>query len=364
MKIDKRLSTAYYSRSNGGAERAVQTTKKLLSKLIMGNSEDDWDIKIDSVQLMINCKVSKRLLTSPFNLMFARRMSNDYPLFKEDTTDNNVEPMDNDELLKRIEYMHDVVYPAIKERTDAYNRMIKNQFDKSHKLVDFPVGSFVVVKTKGIRKSLSPVYEGPYEIMRKTDHGNYTLRDELGILMPRDFTPSELKIVSRDEVISSEEVYEFDGIVGHRGNPGKREYKIRWKNYSPEHNSWITIDKFTDPQSVVQYWRRLKGEMDKKDKNQLSKIKKAPSDDNTPKFNKNKKGSLLAQAEQIAETLTKQLPSAVDNMKKHGKQSSFIRTSKHTRAVANNPGHQAMRRSSRRSLDTFVPAVDTTKYKT
>jgi transposase InsO family protein len=49
MKIDKRLSTAYYSQGNGGAERAVQNTKKLLSKLILGISEDNWDLSVNSV---------------------------------------------------------------------------------------------------------------------------------------------------------------------------------------------------------------------------------------------------------------------------------------------------------------------------
>lgn len=77
--------------------------------------------------------------------------------------------------------------------------------------------------------------------------------------MSRDYTPSELQIVSHDAVVSKEEVYEFDAIVTHRGEPGNREYKIRWKNYSPEHDSWIPLKNFTDPQAVVKYWKRVKG---------------------------------------------------------------------------------------------------------
>jgi hypothetical protein len=70
--------------------------------------------------------------------MFARKMSNDYPLFADSA--NPIEPMSNDELLQRIEYMSNIVFPAIKERTDVYNRMMKDQFDKKHRLVDIPVG--------------------------------------------------------------------------------------------------------------------------------------------------------------------------------------------------------------------------------
>lgn len=346
MQIDKRLSTAYYAQGNGGAERAVQNTKKLLSKLILGNSEDNWDLMLNSVQLMMNCKISKRLLTSPFNLMFARKRSNDYPLF--DDPKDDIKPMDNDELLRRIEYMSDVVFPAIKERTEVYNKMMKNQFDKKHRLVDFPVGSFVVVRKKGIQKSLSPVYEGPYEVVRKTDNNNYTIRDELGLLMPREYTPSELKLVSQDAVVSKEDVYEFDAIVGHRGEPGKREYKIRWKNYTAEDDSWITQDMFTDPQAITNYWKRLKGSVPDKDANLLP----PPADDsNLPPFEENKKGKLLGQIEQVE---TDASPSTNRTYKK---------TSTHTRKVVSSPARKAFRRSPRGNSHSYKPAMDHTKFK-
>lgn len=257
MKIDKRLSTPYFASSNGGSERNIQSLKKLLSKLILGVSEDDWDTVLDTVQIMMNCKINKKLNTSSFNLMFARKMCNEYPLFND--PNDKLEPISNDELLKRIEYMSDIVFPAVKERTEAYNKMMKEQFDKKHRLINFPVGSFVVVRNKGIIKSLSPIYSGPYEVIRKTKYGNYTLRDEMGLLMPRDFTPSELKLVSQDAVVAKDDVYEFEGIVDHRGEAGKREYKIRWKNYSPEHDSWISLHNFTDPQAITTYWKRVKG---------------------------------------------------------------------------------------------------------
>jgi transposase InsO family protein len=355
MKIDKRLSTAYYSQSNGGAERAVQTTKKLLSKLILGISEDNWDMIVNSVQLMINCKISKRLLTSPFNLMFARKMSNEYPLFADPT--ETIQPMSNDELLQRIEYMSDVVYPAIKNRTDAYNKIMKDQFDKNHRIIHIPVGSFVVVRKKGIQKALAPVYEGPYEVIRKTDHNNYTLRDELGVLLPREYTPSELKLVSQDAIVSKEEVYEFDAIVAHRGEPGKREYKVRWKNYTAADDSWITADMFTDPQAIAKYWKRVKGAVPPAD---ATTLQRDSTNDAAFRVQHNHSSSLSRTTDTIATAVTTTSPPDRSRQSRHrdSPKRAQRRTCSHTKPVANNPVHNEFHRHR-----YITRAVDNTKYK-
>lgn len=355
MKIDKRLSTAYYSQGNGGAERAVQNAKKLLSKLILGISEDNWDLTVDTVQLMINCKVSKRLQTSPFNLMFARKMSNNYPLFAN--PQDAIEPMTNEELLKRIEYMSDIVFPAIKERTDAYNQIMKDQFDKKHRLLNIPVGSFVVVRKKGIQKSLSPIYEGPYEVVRKTARNNYTLRDELGLLLPREYTPSELKLVSQDAVVAKEDIYEFDAIVDHRGEAGNREYKIRWKNYTAEDDSWITAHMFTDPQAIVNYWKRLKGAVPQ-DVQPLGQQLISSSQ----QMKKSPIGTLQQTANSFSDAITSSSMNTVP--RSHSKNNrittrSYTRTNPRTKPTANNPIHNAFRRNPR----PITRATDQTRYK-
>jgi hypothetical protein len=279
-------------------------------------------------------------------------MSNEYPLFND--PEDGIEPMSNDELIKRIEYMSDIVFPAIKERTEIYNKMMKNQFDKKHRLIDFPIGSFVVVKKKGIQKSLSAVYEGPYEVLRKTKHGNYTLRDEMGLVMSRDFTPSELKLVSQDQIVSKEEIYEFDAIVDHQGETGNRLYKIRWKNYSPEHDSWIPLKNFTDPQAIVTYWKRVKGSVPKDEESVLNKMFKK-TDSNLPTFDQNKTGTRLHQS---SSTESKQSNTRTGNSNR-----GFHKTSIRTKPTTNNPAHDSFRRSNRLNKNSFSPATDSVRFK-
>ena len=138
---------------------------------------------------------------------------------------------------------------------------MKIQFEKHNTIInDFKEGSTVMVKIPSMTGSLNPIYEGPYTIIRKTKGGSYILRDEMGVLMSRDYTPSELKQVNNesiDELDDSEEVYEIEAIVDHRGNGNKREYRVRWKGYSKDDDSWLTTDKFTHPSTIQNYLKRI-----------------------------------------------------------------------------------------------------------
>jgi hypothetical protein len=74
MSIEKRYSTQYHPQRNSLAERFVEVAKKTLAKLIDGALED-WHLLIPICMLLINNKISKRLESSPFSLMYARNMN-------------------------------------------------------------------------------------------------------------------------------------------------------------------------------------------------------------------------------------------------------------------------------------------------
>ncbi|CEG71640.1 hypothetical protein RMATCC62417_07342 [Rhizopus microsporus] len=145
--------------------------------------------------------------------MFARRM-NDFVKYTDKDETKEMSYMTHEELMNRIDYMSNIIFPAIAERTKAYTDMQKG---------------------------------------------------EEGILMSRNYSPEELKLISQEEIVLEDELYVIEAIIDHRGEPGNREYLVRWKNYTKEDDSWIPPENFTDPVAINQYWRRLGVKSSKED---------------------------------------------------------------------------------------------------
>lgn len=256
MNIDRRLITSYNAASNGTAERFVQSAKLAIAKAVEGAGHQ-WDLYTPGVQLALNNKVSKRLNTPPFNLMFARKMNAFIDYTESDKQKTDI--MSYNDLLKRIDHMNEVVFPAINDKTDKYVNNMRDKFDKYKNVVsDYPNGTHVMVRIPTLKGTLMPSYEGPYTIIRKTKGGSYVLQNETGILMDRDYAPKELKVVNKDN-IDDDETYEIEGILEHRGTGKNTEYKIRWKGYSQEHDTWVTPEMITHESTIQQYWRRRLG---------------------------------------------------------------------------------------------------------
>ncbi|KAF7722042.1 hypothetical protein EC973_003764 [Apophysomyces ossiformis] len=100
--------------------------------------------------------------------------------------------------------------------------------------------------------------EGPFTVVHKIKGDSYVLRDEQGVLLPIDIPPSQLKLISQDEIVPADQVYEVENIVAHEETEnGQYRYKVRWKNYPPEQDTWEPYENFTDASTVAAYWERL-----------------------------------------------------------------------------------------------------------
>jgi len=161
--------------------------------------------------------------------------------------------------------MQDVVFPAIKDRTMAVIKAQQNKFDKKHIQVDFPAGSQVMAKTTESVGKLDPIYDGPYTVVRKNQGGAYVLKDEKNDILTREYAPSQLKLISQDEVIPCDELYEVQAVIAHNEiSPGNYEYKIRWKGYSEDHDTWELADAFTQRHTISDYWKKIGQEPNQK----------------------------------------------------------------------------------------------------
>ncbi|KAH6583422.1 hypothetical protein BASA61_008041 [Batrachochytrium salamandrivorans] len=106
--INHRLSTPYHPRANGLAERSVQTSCRAIHKLLQGENKG-WCLYCPVVQLFMNNKVSEFHSSSPFSIMFGRKLNP----FCDHQTDADFVTLDANALKERMVEMSSVLFPAI-----------------------------------------------------------------------------------------------------------------------------------------------------------------------------------------------------------------------------------------------------------
>lgn len=257
LGIDRRYTTPYHPRGNGAAEASVKIAINVVRKMCESNGKD-WLFYLPVCQLAINHAIKRRTQSSPFTLMFARRVNvpDDYADAKKFLPLRHM--MTPKQLEDRIEHMETVVFPAIAERTNKIMEERKKKFDKKNIMVDIPVGTHVIVRLQHRPNKLAPLYEGPYTVIRRNQGGSYELKDEQNELMHRNYVPSELKVVNVDESKLEDTYEEVESIRDHRGKPGNREYLIKWKGYGERGNTWHKAADFTDPNLIQKYWDKVR----------------------------------------------------------------------------------------------------------
>ncbi|PHZ09023.1 uncharacterized protein RHIMIDRAFT_301344 [Rhizopus microsporus ATCC 52813] len=243
---DHRLISSCHPRANGVSERWVQSAVNVIKKQIEG-AKADWDLYVPSTQLFLNGKVNERTKTPPFTLMFGRNMNDfeDYSQEKNEATKEKI----NSELLANIKRLAEIVFPAIHERTQIITNKQKVRFDASHKLITIPENSYVMVKVNVKTSKLDPDYQGPYKVKRITQGKSYVLEDEMGELLPKNYPLSTLKLISQDELMSTDKFYQVEAILAHKKEKGKYIYKCKWKGEP--------ATDFADPKFTTEYWQRI-----------------------------------------------------------------------------------------------------------
>lgn len=254
LGFEHALISTYHPRSNGASERTVQSAVKVIKKFVNGNKAD-WDIFVKPAQLFMNCKYNERTKTPPFTLMYGRNANDfiDYSQEKEEATRKEI----NADLQSKVSEMQTVVYPAIFERTKKIVEKQKQAFDASHKIMEFPIGSHVMIKVIQKTDKLDPNYIGTYTVVRKTSAGTYVLENEKKEIEPKTYPPSLLKLAPQNESFD-DEYFDVEAIISHKKLDNNTYlYKCRWKGYDSSHDTYEPAENFTDPKYIAEYWKKI-----------------------------------------------------------------------------------------------------------
>ncbi|SAM00562.1 hypothetical protein, partial, partial [Absidia glauca] len=171
IKIDHRLISAYHPRANGAAENTVKTVKATMTKMMNGQSRD-WDYYVPTAQMTINAKVAKLTNSTPFALMFARKINNfkNYKNIEAKKTSSGSHPNIMED---RIRDMTSIVLPAIIQRTKDVRGASQKKFDATHKIVDYPIGTLVSLLKPTRTNQMEAKYNGPFTIVKRNKGGAY-----------------------------------------------------------------------------------------------------------------------------------------------------------------------------------------------
>jgi transposase InsO family protein len=257
--IDARLISAYHARANGLAERFVQTISQSILKLLNGRI-DNWDQQVRPVQYYKNGKIGALHNSTPFALLFARPMNAFY-----DYRNATSELLSTDDLLARVQYLNDIVYPAVndkarKKQADDIAKFTEKHKSKTLDLSHFIPGSLVMVRDELRLDKVSPRYEGPFEVVRRNRGGSYLLKGTDGTTYSRPACALKLVYQQPVDALPSDHV-EVETILDHRPNSSSAtdnsEYLVKWKGRSATLNQWVPASDFDGPALIAAYFKNL-----------------------------------------------------------------------------------------------------------
>ncbi|GJJ75509.1 hypothetical protein EMPS_07867 [Entomortierella parvispora] len=253
FNVDHRLLTPYHPRGNGVAERHVKVAVDILKKE-HHQKQDTWDLHVPMAQLAMNTRIVALHNSSPFSLFFARK-ANGFRNYSKST--KNV--MTHKQLCDRLAYMTEIVFPAIDKKSEETQKKMIARFNATVLHNEFPDGAKVMTLDPIRGNKLTPRYEGPYTVVRRTTGGSYELRDGTGESLSRNYAPSQLKLVLED--LNTLPIFEIEYILDHRPHPSRKgewEYKAKWAGYSKDDYSWEPEENVIEKQCIREYWQLLK----------------------------------------------------------------------------------------------------------
>ena len=239
-----------------------------------------WPFYLPCVQLMYNNKVRELTGSTPFALMFGRKLNEciDY---------SNVvaEPITEDNWMAHQEAIVSLILPSINARTNERKSKQRIALDKKRKKLvtdDLAKESVVMIldplylANPAMRPVTMPKFIGPYTIEKRKMNGPYILIDATGTRLEREINIDQMKVLFkagdkaiRGPVDPNEPSYVVEEILDDRFEDEAQEYKVKWQDYDVSESTWEPIDQFDDYTCIERYWRkktRLKDEEKKKQK--------------------------------------------------------------------------------------------------
>ena len=261
--IEQRLISPYNPRADGKVERAIGSVTMIIKKLLHGVHEN-WPLFVPFAQLSFNNKISSLTGSSPFALMFGRKLNEIKDYSKIDDNNNNPTSISLDNWKEHQEKILSLIFPSISDRISGAKQKLVQTLNKHRRVLlskAIPTGTSVMIKDPKFIKNpelkgkLEPPYIGPYTVIRRAKFGAYVLKDATGDLLDRHVPVDQMKIQLKINKHNHNDIYLIKKIIKHRGSPGNYEFLVDWKHFKEQ--TWEPEENILDYEEVKKYWKSI-----------------------------------------------------------------------------------------------------------
>ena len=264
------LSTSKHPQTDGQTEVMNQTLETMLRAYIQADQRD-WANWLDILQFAYNNATHSSHNQVPAKLLLGYKPRSPLDFLAASGLETSKGQPDLRRRMVELASRRNAARDAIKRSADrqAY------QFDKGRRAPDLVVGDEVLinphslewVNESGRSRKLMQRKVGPFEITKVISPTAYRLRMpdtykghnvlNLQHLTKYHRSPDEfrLRLANPRDALPSSEEYEVEKIVGERRKNGKLYYRIRWKGYDAEDDSWQTARDVRNAPELLKAWR-------------------------------------------------------------------------------------------------------------
>jgi hypothetical protein len=225
---------------------------EVMLRAFVNKDRDDWHDYLDVLMLAYNNSPHMATGEAPATLLmgFRPRLPSSF-LVPEEGLNVRAEERMKDLNLRR-EWACKAIFDMQESQIKAYNSKCKEVIYSVGDLVLIDPHKLNLLEVKGEGRKLMQRRIGPFEVMEVINDNAYRLRlpnsypmhNVVNVAHLRPYRPagdnSRPHLSNpRDNIRVSEE-FEVDDVVGHRRQKGKTLFRVRWKGYGAQEDTWVT----------------------------------------------------------------------------------------------------------------------------
>ncbi|KAF8748695.1 hypothetical protein RHS01_10654 [Rhizoctonia solani] len=258
LGIDPHFSLAYHPQSDGQTEQVNPSIEHFL-RAYSGVNQRDWTKWLPMAEFAYNNAVHSSMGKTPFKALYG---------WEPTLTPSNV-PTDvpeADDLAQTMEAQWNKVESALRQ---SKQQMTAGEDGNP---TEFEIGEEVWLDARNVNlKTLSPKLTeqrlGPFKVTEKISDRAYRLELPPTMRIHNVFYVGLLSKVKRDKkrtfenrplpvTVNGEEEYEVEGITNAEECNGKWFFRVKWKGYGSEENTWEPRENLKNAEKILEKYKK------------------------------------------------------------------------------------------------------------